>query len=86
MCDQLRLFGEGRSPTGRDCPFWDGEILQFPDTYFRDICTRSGTPTATICSRGVFGDQPRCAYQEPDNSDAARLRRLEWLGKNDDQS
>lgn len=80
--EQLELFENDPKPTGRDCPFWDGEILEFPSVYFRDICTRGGKRTAVICSRGVFGEPPKCAYSEPDNSDAACQRRLEWMKRN----
>lgn len=83
MSEQLSLFGDDRKPTGKDCPYWDGEILEFPSVYFRDICTRGGKRTAVICSRGAFGEPPKCAYEEPDNSDAACQRRREWMGNNE---
>lgn len=83
MSEQLSLFGDDRKPTGRDCPFWGGSIPVLDGTVTHDICTRGGTPTATICSRGVFGEPPRCAYEEPDNSEAACSRRLEWLREHD---
>ena len=83
MSEQLSLFGDGRKPTGRKCPYWNGELLEFPGVYFRDICMRNGTSTAVICSRCVFGEPPRCAYDEPDNSEAACSRRLEWIGEHD---
>lgn len=84
MSEQLSLF-DGRAPTGSGCPHWDGEfrLLDAPGEYFRDICIRNGAPTAVICSRSVFGEPPRCAYDEPDNSEAARKRRLEWLREHD---
>ena len=31
------------------------------------------------CQTGHFGEPPMCAYEEPDNSGAARRARLEWL-------
>lgn len=31
------------------------------------------------CQMGHFGEPPMCAYEEPDNSDAAMRARLEWL-------
>ena len=31
------------------------------------------------CQMGHFGELPMCAYEEPDNSDAAMRARLEWL-------
>lgn len=80
MSGQLSLFDDR---TGRKCPYWNGELLEFPGVYFRDICMRNGTSTAVICSRGVFGEPPRCAYEEPDNSEAACSRRLEWLREHD---
>lgn len=77
----MELFENDPKPTGRDCPYWDGEfrLLDAHGVYFRDICTRGGKWTAVICSRGVFGEPPKCAYSEPDNSDAACKRRLEWM-------
>lgn len=80
MSGQLSLFDDR---TGRDCPFWGGLIPVLDGTATHDICTSGGTPTATICSRGVFGEPPRCAYREPDNSAAACSRRLEWLREHD---
>lgn len=31
------------------------------------------------CQTSHFGEPPMCAYEEPDNSDAAMRARLEWL-------
>lgn len=31
------------------------------------------------CQTSHWGEFPMCAYEEPDNSDAARRARLEWL-------
>lgn len=79
MSEQLSLFGDDRKPTGRGCPYWVMCLYREDGTHFRDICARGGNKTFTICSRGVFGEPPRCAYDEPDNSEAACSRRLEWM-------
>jgi len=31
------------------------------------------------CQTSHWGELPMCSYEEPDNSDAARRARLEWL-------
>ena len=70
--EQLELFNE-RSEVGEECAYFGGYLAGHV------ICNRNGTPTATNCNESIFGEPPKCAYEEPDNSDAAMRRRREWM-------
>lgn len=34
------------------------------------------------CQEGHWGEPPRCALDEPDNSDEAKARRVAWMREN----
>lgn len=65
---QLALF----KVTGADCPYHGGYLAG------RDVCTKNGGRTCVICSVGLFGDPPQCAWDELDNSKEACARRVAW--------
>lgn len=65
---QLALF----DATGAACQYHGGKLCG------RDICKRNGGRVCVICSVGLFGDAPRCAWVEPDNSKEACARRVAW--------
>ena len=37
----------------------------------------------TSCGQSKYGEPPLCAFEEPDNSEEARRRRLEWIKENE---
>lgn len=58
----------GLCPYGQDVP-----------SIGRVICRKEGREVYTDCTKSICGEQPRCAWKEPDNSPAAVARRLAWL-------
>lgn len=42
------------------------------------VCRRGVGDVWVNCQTSVCGDQPSCVYEEPDNSEEARSRRLAW--------
>ena len=73
---QLSLFGDDDHPVGRVCPHFAGEFVGFAK------CVKKPNPIYTCCNKWVCGEPPRCVWEEPDNSDAAKARRLEWMKSN----
>lgn len=42
-------------------------------------CSLRGKPVYVQCHRSLCGEPPRCSYEPSDNTEEARLRRLEWM-------
>lgn len=73
---QLALF----DATGAACVHHGGTSCG------RDICKRNGGKVFTVCSVGVFGEAPRCAWEDPDNGKDACARRLRWAKEHEGQA
>ena len=46
----------------------------------KTLCGKDGRETFVECQASHWGEPPRCAWEEPDNSPEACVRRLEWDG------
>ena len=45
------------------------------------LCMERGTWVE--CQTSHWGEPPMCAYEEPDNSDEAKARRVKWIREHD---
>lgn len=61
-------------------PMTEPSMCEHRERRHTDFCTLHNCYTS--CGESHFGEPPMCSFEEPDNSEEACRKRLEWIGAN----